>query len=142
MQTSANTLIQLSFILIYSLRIGYSKDLFFVIYYYSPMFESGQNRTIIGLLVDTLSGYSKWVIPTPDFLTYNNPNLGIKMKYPENWERLDINNPITGEVVAFLSPKQSDTDNFQEKVTITVEDFSGTLNEYSDLSIQEIHKVE
>ena len=81
-------------------------------------------------------------MPTPNLLTYNNPNLRIKMKYPENWERQDINNPITGEVVAFLSPKQSDTDNFQEKVTITVEDFSGTLKEYRDLSIQEIQKQE
>lgn len=75
---------------------------------------------------------------TENFLTYQNSTAGINMKYPQSWERQDINNPLTGEVVAFLSPKQSNADKFQEKVTISVEDFSGTLDEFSNSSIKDI----
>lgn len=75
---------------------------------------------------------------TENFLTYQNSTAGIKMKYPQSWERQDINNPLTGEVVAFLSPKQSNVDKFQEKLTISVEDFSGTLDEFSNSSIKDI----
>jgi serine/threonine-protein kinase len=72
------------------------------------------------------------------FLPYENSTYGIKIKYPQTWQKQYINNPITGEVVAFLSPKQSNTDKFQEKLTISVEDFSGTLDEFSSSSIQDI----
>ncbi len=72
-----------------------------------------------------------------NLLQYENANFGIKIKYPQSWERQDVNNAITGEVVTFLSPKQSDADKFQEKVTISVEDFSGTLQEFNDSIIKE-----
>jgi serine/threonine-protein kinase len=75
---------------------------------------------------------------TENFLAYQNSTAGIKMKYPQSWERQDINNPLTGEVVVFLSPKQSNADKFQEKVTISVEDFSGTLDEFTDSSKKDI----
>ncbi|MBH8562340.1 protein kinase [Nostoc sp. CENA67] len=75
---------------------------------------------------------------TPNFLNYENSNYGIKIKYPEDWARQDIPNPITQELVTFLSPKQSDTDQFQEQLTISVEDFSNTLDESKNLFIQEI----
>lgn len=75
---------------------------------------------------------------TENFLTYQNSTAGINMKYPQSWERQDINNPLTGEVVAFLSPKQSNVDKFQEKLTISVEEFSGTLDEFTDSSKKDI----
>ncbi|MBW4625035.1 MAG: protein kinase [Brasilonema octagenarum HA4186-MV1] len=74
------------------------------------------------------------------FLPYEDSNFGIKIKYPQSWERQDINNAITGEVVTFLSPKQSDADKFQEKLTISVEAFSGTLEEFNDSIINENNK--
>ncbi len=77
--------------------------------------------------------------PPENFLTYANSNVGIKMKYPQSWERRNIDNPITGEVVAFVSPKQTDTDKFQEKLTISVEDFSGTLDDFNKTSIKDIN---
>ncbi|WP_331280966.1 serine/threonine-protein kinase [Fischerella sp. PCC 9605] len=99
-------------------------------------------KLLIGLPIVAALGTSIIFLPSKkpaeNFLIYQNSALGIKMKYPQSWEKQEINNPITGEVVAFLSPTESSADKFQEKVTITVEDFSGTLNEYSDSSIQEI----
>jgi eukaryotic-like serine/threonine-protein kinase len=75
-----------------------------------------------------------------NFLPYGNSSLGITIKYPQSWERRDIDNPITGEVVAFVSAKQTEADKFQEKLTISVEDFSGTLQDFSDTSTNDITK--
>ncbi|WP_325064838.1 PsbP-related protein [Dolichospermum flos-aquae] len=72
---------------------------------------------------------------------YENSQYGIKVKYPKTWERQDLENPITAEVVTFISPKQSDTDNFQEKVTISVDKFSGRLDDWQKSSIQEINNT-
>jgi serine/threonine-protein kinase len=76
-----------------------------------------------------------------DFNIYENFQYWIKVKYPKTWERQDLENPITAEVVTFISPKQSDTDNFQEKVTISVDKFSGTLDDLQKSSIQEINNT-
>ncbi|MBO3458815.1 protein kinase [Aetokthonos hydrillicola Thurmond2011] len=78
--------------------------------------------------------------PRQSFVGYENPSYGIKIKYPQDWEIQNINNPITGEVVAFISPGRSNANKPQEKLTISVEDFSGTLNEFSNSSIQDIKK--
>ncbi|MBP5975270.1 serine/threonine protein kinase [Brasilonema sp. CT11] len=72
------------------------------------------------------------------FLPYENSNFGIKIKYPQSWKNPENRtNPIAGEVATFVSPKQSDTDDFQEKVIISVEDFSGTLEEFSNELMKE-----
>ncbi|MEM7553754.1 MAG: protein kinase [Cyanobacteria bacterium P01_A01_bin.84] len=60
---------------------------------------------------------------------YNNDEFGFAIKYPADWERVDINNPITKEVVIFSSPKQNPQDQFKENVVVRVENFPGTLEE-------------
>ncbi|BAY27616.1 serine/threonine protein kinase [Calothrix sp. NIES-2100] len=78
--------------------------------------------------------------PTPprELLSYEDSDLNIKIKYPDNWDRQDLKNPITGEWVKFLSPKQSPKDNFQEQLTIKVEDFSKTLEDSQTEFVKEI----
>ncbi|WP_071189917.1 serine/threonine-protein kinase [Trichormus sp. NMC-1] len=73
-----------------------------------------------------------------DFNLYENSQYGIKVKYPKTWERQDLDNPILAEVVTFISPKQSDADKFQENVTISVDQFSGTLEDLQESNIKEI----
>jgi eukaryotic-like serine/threonine-protein kinase len=75
------------------------------------------------------------------FSSYENPNYGIKIKYPDSWSRLETPNPLTKEVVTFLSPKQSQNDQYQEKITISVEDFSGTLADANDAYSKEIKSI-
>ncbi|MBE9167720.1 protein kinase [Pleurocapsales cyanobacterium LEGE 06147] len=68
------------------------------------------------------------------FLPYTNNNYHIQIKYPENWTVRELEDPITGEVVVFSSPKESGSDIFQEKVFITVEKLPNditNLDEYS-----------
>jgi serine/threonine-protein kinase len=70
---------------------------------------------------------------------YAFPTEGIKIKYPENWEKQKIQDSVTKEMVRFLPPQETNSE--QEKLSITVEDLSNkplTLNEYTNLSINEI----
>ncbi|GAX41803.1 serine/threonine protein kinase [Tolypothrix sp. NIES-4075] len=106
--------------------------------------ERSPTKFMIGLAIAAVLAISigYWYLflgsKPENFLTYANSNVGIKMKYPQSWQRRDIDNLITGELVAFVSPKQSDADKFQEKLTISVEDFSGTLEDFSDTSTKDI----
>ena len=71
--------------------------------------------------------------------SYDNTAQGIKMKYPENWDKQEAPNAITKEVVEFISPKESDADRFRERLIVTVEPtINKTLDEYTKLSKQEI----
>ncbi len=84
---------------------------------------------------------SKLIYAKPEtLLLYENLSEKIKIKYPQTWNKQDINNFTTGEVVTFVSPKQSDADNFQEKLTIAVQDFPESLEQFSKTSINDINK--
>ncbi|WP_193199269.1 serine/threonine-protein kinase [Nostoc sp. MG11] len=93
---------------------------------------------IIAAVATAIVFLSQLIAPASKFLTYENSSYGIKINYPENWARQDVANPVTGELVTFLSPKQSDADKFQEKLTISTEPLSTTLDESRELFIQEI----
>ena len=72
--------------------------------------------------------------------TYKESNLGITIKYPQSWQRQNIENIFTKELVTFLSPQSSNTDNFQEKVTLSIEDYSGSLEQSKDDFTKEINQ--
>ncbi|MEK0181952.1 MAG: serine/threonine protein kinase [Oscillatoriales cyanobacterium] len=81
--------------------------------------------------------------PADNLATYDNTAQGIKIKYPDNWDKQEESNPITKEVVQFISPKESDADKFQERLIVTVEPTTNkTLDEYTKLSKQEILKLD
>ncbi|BCL34768.1 serine/threonine-protein kinase [Nostoc sp. MS1] len=122
----------------------------------SPTLPSSPNNYLPKLSLAVIAGiiliFSIFITPitkfisskTETFLTYENSSEKLKIKYPQSWNRQDINNRITGELVTFISPKQNDADDFQEKLTITTEDFPGTLQEFTQTSIKDInnHLVE
>ena len=66
------------------------------------------------------------------FAQYQNTNYQIKIKYPKPWSIKQLEDPITGEVVVFSSPKESESDIFREKIFITVEDLPDDVNELDD----------
>ncbi|MEH2323751.1 MAG: PsbP-related protein [Nostoc sp.] len=76
-----------------------------------------------------------------EFTLYESTDYGISIQYPKNWEVQNIFNPITGDVVQFISPKENNSDNFQERVTIRVEKKANfTLKAYTDLAKKDILK--
>ncbi len=92
-----------------------------------------------------MSIFISYFISTKDnfliYKSYDNPSYGIKIKYPETWSIQNLENPVTGEVVTFLSPKQSQANKFQENLTIKVlENYSGTLAQSTNLFKTEINK--
>ncbi len=75
------------------------------------------------------------------YVSYEKPRYGIQLEYPQKWsiqENLDTLEPE----VKFLSPQENNTDNFQEKVKISVENLSKPLsiNEYTEQAFREIKK--
>ncbi|MGB3207211.1 MAG: PsbP-related protein [Crinalium sp.] len=80
---------------------------------------------------------------TPKLVIYQDIQNGIKIKYPSNWERQDIHNPVTGEVAIFIPPEESDSTQSHTKIVIRIEDLSKqpmSLDEYTNSSILEIKK--
>ncbi|MFN9614891.1 MAG: protein kinase domain-containing protein [Dolichospermum sp.] len=99
-------------------------------------------KLLLGLVMTIFISLTILVITKKDdWNGYENSQYGIKIKYPKTWERQGLENPITAEVVTFISPKQNDKDNFQEKVTISVDKFSGRLDDLQKSSIQEINNT-
>jgi eukaryotic-like serine/threonine-protein kinase len=57
-------------------------------------------------------------------------NKYFKINHPENWQVIDNEqNIITGEKIKFSIPKLTEKDNFQEKLTISIEECPGTFDE-------------
>jgi hypothetical protein len=56
---------------------------------------------------------------TPNFTNYDNPYLGIKVKYPSNWliAAHFINNVF---IIQFVSPKENSTDQFADNINIAI----------------------
>ncbi len=73
-----------------------------------------------------------------NLLTYENDTWGIKIKYPESWQKEDIENPTMTDVVRFISPKQNQKDNFLENLTISVRTLPKNLEDSQNLFINEI----
>lgn len=105
-----------------------------------PSFKKGFDEG----LKKAQEGTSTTTLPTAtttesaQFTTYNNSTHRFQIQYPHNWEK-DEN--IQGAVVMFKSPKESTDDTLQDNVNILTEDLQGenyTLQEYSDLSINNI----
>ncbi|MEO0840281.1 MAG: protein kinase [Cyanobacteria bacterium J06643_5] len=86
-----------------------------------------------------LRNYSS--VRVENFSNYQQSSLGITIKYPPDWQRQDIDNFITKEVVAFLPPQSSDKDNFREKVILSIEDYSGSLEQSRNDFTKEINQT-
>lgn len=75
-----------------------------------------------------------------EFSTYENPNYGVKIKYPRSWQIQQIGDPFTGDVVKFWSLSTSHTQKMTAEVNINVENLKEptSLAEYTNLSVNEI----
>ena len=91
-------------------------------------------------ILPNLVNYNSSNIRVENFSIYNKSDLGVIIKYPQNWQRQDIDNFITKEVVAFISP-QSGNNDFQEKIILSIEDYSGSLEQSKADFTKEINQV-
>lgn len=78
-----------------------------------------------------------------DFTSYVNKDYQFQLKYPQHWSYQELSDPITGGVVVFTSPLETDADLFLENVYITVENLtseSTTLEEYTKIIFARIQQ--
>lgn len=76
------------------------------------------------------------------FIEYTNKDYQFSIKYPLDWSRQELDDPITGEIVVFSSPLETDADLFLEKVNITVEYLSSeptNLEQYTQTVFERIN---
>ncbi|MEL6440644.1 MAG: hypothetical protein AAFQ80_15485 [Cyanobacteria bacterium J06621_8] len=73
------------------------------------------------------------------YVVYENSDYGIKLEHPDNWSTQPKEDFLESSFI-FLSPQENDADDFQEKVTVSIERLRQplSLNEYTEQSSQEI----
>ncbi|MGB5635102.1 MAG: PsbP-related protein [Waterburya sp.] len=79
------------------------------------------------------------------FAHYVNNDYQFAIKYPQNWSQRQLDDPITGEVVVFDSPLETNTDLFIEKVSIAVEYLPSeptSLEQYTQTVFERINQTE
>ena len=71
---------------------------------------------------------------------YQDPRFHLNIGYPEHWDIEEIEDPITGNLVTFKSPLESEKDTFQEHIRIHVHNLSKplSLREYQQQIIEQV----
>ncbi|MDJ0592430.1 MAG: protein kinase [Pleurocapsa sp. MO_226.B13] len=74
------------------------------------------------------------------FITYENEY--IKVEYPASWSRKTKSNFLNTSVV-FMSPKEDESDRFQERVVVIIEESSRplSLKQYSERAVEQIENL-
>lgn len=81
----------------------------------------------------------------PNFVEYTNSDYQFSLKYPQDWSQQQVDDPITGEIVVFNSPQETETDSFLEKVHVAIEYLSSestSLEEYSQTVLNRISETQ
>jgi serine/threonine protein kinase len=74
-------------------------------------------------------------------LIYQSSAHNFKIKYPDKWEKQELQNPVINDVVVFIAPKKSSADSYQEQITISIEDLQHkpmSLDQYNKFSLDQI----
>jgi hypothetical protein len=92
--------------------------------------QRGENSTLAnihGAKMNPLLG------KTPDFLIYENSDLGVNIKYPSNWKK----EAKYASAVDFISPKEKNSDRYLENLGLQVSSLSQhmTLDEFTSHQI-------
>ncbi len=80
-----------------------------------------------------------------EYTNYTNSDYQFSLDYPQTWSERQIDDPITGEVVVFSSPKETEADLFAEKVYLAVEYLSSeptNLERYSQTVLNRINQTD
>ena len=104
-------------------------------------FIFGVLGTMVGLFQPEVRKFLGFDGSADNLLSYQNDDKGITLKYPPNWDKQENTNPISQEIVEFISPKESDSDTFQERLVVTIEPADMSLDEYTKLAKGEIPKL-
>jgi eukaryotic-like serine/threonine-protein kinase len=80
-----------------------------------------------------------------NYTEYLNSDYQFSLDYPQTWSERQIDDPITGEVVVFTSPKETEADLYTEKVYLAVEYLSSeptNLERYRQTVLNRINQTD
>ena len=112
----------------------------------TPAFALGWKPALVGLGVAGAIAASTFAIQNfsktqfENLLSYQSSAHNFKIKYPEKWEKQELQNPVINDVVVFIAPKKNTADAYQEQITISIEDLPKpmSLDEYNQSSLKQI----
>lgn len=98
-----------------------------------PWLGWGMGTVILGIV-----GFS--FIPKEKYATYNNNQHEITIEHPEHWAVQEDWNTFQEKGVKFLSPLENNNDEFQEKITVAIEDLAQplSLQQYNNQATKQI----
>ncbi|MDZ8079737.1 MAG: protein kinase [Nostoc sp. DcaGUA01] len=109
--------------------------------------KSVLRKAIVGLLIaSTATFIASLFILIPrnnTFEAYNNAIYGITIKYPSNWEKTGTPDRITGNVVKFISPKETETDSYLENINLIIQDLPENrreLEQFTNFYLDEVQQ--
>ena len=106
--------------------------------------KSNKSKIIAGLSVFSAIALASWLYfinsRKQNLITYENKD--IRVEYPASWSREARSNFLNTSVV-FVSPKENESDLFQERVAIIVEESSRplSLKQYSSYAVEQIEQL-
>ena len=80
----------------------------------------GLGATILGIGAVFLASETIFM---EKYVSYENSNYGIKLDRPKNWSIQEEDDFLSPGII-FFSPEENNTDNFREKVKVSVENLS------------------
>ncbi|TAG12101.1 MAG: DUF1795 domain-containing protein [Oscillatoriales cyanobacterium] len=112
----------------------------------TPRFALGWKPALMGLGVAGAIAISAFAIQhfsktqVENLLSYQSSTHQFKIKYPEKWEKQELQNPVINDVVVFIAPKKNTADAYQEQITVSIEDLPKpmSLDEYNQSSLKQI----
>jgi serine/threonine-protein kinase len=88
----------------------------------------------IAALIIGLPYYIFSLLNRVKYINYSNSNYGVKLQHPETW-LLEEEQDIYGKKITLKSPLENQSDDFQEQVSLFIQDLSSqplSLNEYTE----------
>ncbi len=101
-------------------------------------------KLLAGLSILSAIAIPAWLYVTnslqKNYITYENEH--IKIDYPQDWSRENTNNFLNNTVI-FTSPKENESDKFQERLAVIVEESPKpiSLKQYTEQAVSQIENL-
>ncbi len=107
------------------------------------LFSTSADKSQLSAATVIATNISTTTNPENKWQNYVDKLAKIKVKYPNNWQKKDVRNVVTGENVLFTSPVASMENKYQANISVRIENLTNpqtSLASYTKLTIAEIDR--
>ena len=114
-----------------------------------PRFNSRVGKVIAGIMALLTAAFGGWLFvksrttsPAIELSLYENSGQDFTINYPDTWSSQNRDDFFT-KMVVFFSPLEDDSDQFKEKVSVSIEDIAEntSLKQYTEQALEEIKRL-